>query len=286
MKILLLLATLTALFLGVGYLVGGQNGALIALLIAFVLNIVAYWFSDRLALKRFRAQEVTDPSSKLVQITTYVARNAGIPTPRCYVIPTKAPNAFATGRSPEKAAVAVSEGLLEIMSRDELEGVIGHEIAHVANRDTLISAVAATIAGAIGFIASIARFNMFFGGSQRNSERGGGGSPIFLLVAAIIAPIAAAMIQMAISRSREYLADQTGAGYTNKYLALASALRKLERAPARIDMDRYPGSAHLFIFPTFSSHSLATLFSTHPPIDERVKRLEQLAATGGVSGLA
>ncbi len=286
MKVVMLLAALTALLLGVGYVAGGANGALIALVISVVLNMGSYWFSDKLALARFGAKEVTDSSSKVVQAATTVARNAGIPVPKTYIIPTKAPNAFATGRNPEHAAVAVSEGLLELLNRDELEGVIGHEIAHIANRDTLISAMAATIGGAIGFLASMARWGAIFGGVGGNDRNRGGGNPLFLIVAAIVAPIAAAMIQMAISRSREFKADATGAGYTNRYLALANALRKIDKAPVRIDMDRHPSSAHMFIYSSFNSKAFTNLFSTHPPVEERVARLEKLASTGGLSALA
>jgi heat shock protein HtpX len=277
LKVTLLLVLLTVIFVGLGYMFGGRQGMILAFVLAVGMNFISYWFSDKIVLKMYRAQPATDQSNpRLVKIVRMASQKAQLPMPRVYVIPTEAPNAFATGRNKEHAAVAATQGILSILNDDELEGVIGHELAHVRNRDTLVSTVVATIAGAIGILAMMARWGAIlggFGGRGRDEE----GGLIGLLVMAIVAPIAAMMIQMAISRSREFKADKVGSEITHKPLALASALKKLHTAPVRLNLDRRPATAHLFIVNTLSGKGLTNLFSTHPPMEERVRRLEQQA---------
>ncbi len=276
LKIFFLFLLMTMLFIAVGYLLGGRNGMIIAFVFAALMNFFSYWFSDKIVLKMYRAQPVTGTSHpRLYNIVSNVSQKAMVPMPRVYIIPTKAPNAFATGRNEHHAAVAATEGLLEILNDSELEGVIGHEFAHILNRDMLIQTIAATMAGAIGLLASMARWTMIFGGYSRNSNRGGGG--LALIVAMIVAPIAALLIQMAISRGREYKADAEGGRITGHYLPLASALKKLHKTPIRLNLDKRPETAHLFIANPLSGKGLASLFSTHPPVDERVKRLQKAA---------
>ena len=275
LKVTIMMLGLMLLFMWVGYLVGGQNGMVIAFLFAAVMNFVSYWFSDKIVLKMYRAREVTENDHpRLYRIVKRVATTAMIPVPRVYIVPSKAPNAFATGRNAEHAAVAATEGILEILNDDELEGVIGHEIAHIMNKDMLIGTIAATFAGAVGILASIARWGAIFGGYGKSDSRNGG--PIGLLIAAIVAPIAAMLIQMAISRQREYKADRIGAKISNKPLQLASALKKLHTAPVRLNLDQRPATAHLMIANPLSGKGMASLFSTHPPVEERIKRLEQM----------
>ena len=248
--------------------------------LAVVMNFVSYWFSDKIVLKMYRARPADESGDRrLLSIVRNAAQSGFLPVPRVYVLPSRAPNAFATGRNKEHAAVAVTEGILEILSDDELAGVIGHELAHVKNRDILIGSIVATIAGAIGILATMARFAAIFGGYGRSSDRGGGG-PLGLIIMAIVAPLAAMIIQMAISRAREYKADRVGASITGNPLALASALEKLHKAPVRLRLDDKPATAHVFIANPLSGKGLTKLFSTHPPVEERVKRLEALAATG------
>jgi len=273
-KITLMMLALMALFCYVGYLVGGQGGMYIAFIIAVVMNFGSYWFSHKVILKMYRAREITETDHpRLFRVVRRVAAQANIPMPKIYIVPSKTPNAFATGRNVEHAAVAATEGILEILNEDELEGVIGHEIAHITHKDMLIGAIAATFAGAIGILASIARWGAIFGGYSRSNDRGGG---IGLLIAAIVAPLAAMIIQFAISRQREYKADEEGARLTGKHLALASALEKLHKAPNRLNLTRSTSTAHLMIANPLSSKGLLSLFSTHPPVEKRIERLNKL----------
>lgn len=277
LKVTFMMLALMALFMWVGYLIGGQGGMMIAFVMAAVMNFISYWFSDKIVLKMYRAREVKEGDHpRLYRVVRRIATAALVPVPKVYIVPSKGPNAFATGRSPEHAAVAVTEGLLEMLDENELEGVIGHEFAHIVNRDMLIGTIAATFAGAIGMLAAMARWGALFGGYGNREERGGGGA-IGLLVAAIVAPIAAMLIQMAISRQREYKADAIGGGFTGKYLPLASALDKLHRAPVRMRLDDSPSTAHLMIANPLSGKGLSSLFSTHPPHEKRIERLRQLA---------
>ncbi len=248
----------------------------IAFGLAVLMNFFSYWFSDKIVLRMYRARPTDENAdSKLISIVRNAAQMAQLPMPKVYVIPTRAPNAFATGRNKDHAAVAVTEGLMQLLGRDELAGVISHELAHVKNRDILIGSIVATIAGAIAILASIARWGAIFGGYGRSSDRNGG---IFeLLAIAIVAPIVAMLIQMAISRSREYKADRVGSQISGNPLALASALEKLHRAPVQLNLDKKPATAHLFIASPLSGKGITNLFSTHPPVAERVKRLEAMA---------
>jgi heat shock protein HtpX len=280
LKVFVLFLIMTMLFIAVGYVLAGRNGMIIALVLAGIMNFLSYWFSDKIVLKMYRARPIDESAHRrLYRTVSNAAQKAMIPMPRVYIIPSKAPNAFATGRNEEHAAVAATEGLLEILNDSELEGVIGHELAHIINKDMLIQTIAATMAGAIGILASMARWSMIFGGYSRGNDRDGG--PIALLVAMIVAPIAALLIQMAISRNREYRADAEGSRITGQPLALASALEKLHRAPVRLNLDRRPATAHLFIANPLSGKGIASLFSTHPPVEKRIEKLHQLV-TGGI----
>jgi heat shock protein HtpX len=270
MKTALLLGVMTGLFLLVGEVLGGGPGLVIGFLFALVTNFVSYFWSDKIVLRSYGAQEV-GPDHRLYQIVSRLAQRAGLPQPRCYVIPDPSPNAFATGRSPEHAAVAATEGILQVLSDEELEGVLGHELAHVKHRDILISSIAATFAGAIMMLA---RFAFFFGGSRDDRE---GGSPIAGIAMLILAPIAATLIQMAISRSREYDADAGGAAIAGGPLGLVSALKKIEAVAQRVPLDASPATAHMFIIKPFSVSGLMGLFSSHPPTDKRIAALMQLA---------
>jgi heat shock protein HtpX len=279
-KITLLLVALTLLFIAIGYSFGGQQGMLIAFILALGMNFFSYWFSDKIVLAMYRGRRVGElEDSRLIRIVRNATQKASLPMPKVYIIPTQAPNAFATGRNKNHAAVAVTEGIMRLLKDDELEGVIGHELAHIKNRDILIGSVVATLAGAIGILAMMARWAAIFGGYGRSDSRGGG-NPIALLAMAIVAPLAAMIIQMAISRTREYKADRVGAGITGKPLALASALEKLHRSPVQLNLDRRPATAHLFIVNTLSGKGLVNLFSTHPPVKERVRRLQEMAMYG------
>lgn len=276
-KTVLLLGLLTGLILVVGELFGGPQGMMIAFVFAVLLNFGSYWFSDKIVLAMYRARPVTEAEAPdLYSIVHNVALRAGMPMPRVYIIPTDTPNAFATGRNPEHAVVAVTEGILRLMNREELEGVLAHEVSHVKNRDILISSVAATLAGVIMMLAHMARWAAFFGGVG-GRDRDDNGGIVGLLLTAILAPIAAMLIQMAISRSREYQADASGAQAIGNPLGLASALAKLSRANEIAPMDVRPETAHLFIVNPLSGRSLANLFSTHPPIEERIARLRAMA---------
>jgi heat shock protein HtpX len=272
-KTTILLAVMTALILWVGQLLGGRQGMIIALIFAAGMNFFSYWYSDKLVLKMYRAREVTrNQAPELYEIVHHLTRQAGLPMPKLYIIPQEAPNAFATGRNPEHAVVAVTEGLLKIMDRSEVTGVLAHELAHVKNRDILIGSIAATMAGAIMMLATMARWSAIFGGGS-NDDEGGGAGFIGLIVMSIIAPMAAMVIQMAISRSREYLADATGAGFAGHPEGLAKALEKLGAYSKRLPMDANPSTAHMFIVNPLSGRRMMRWFSTHPPIEERVARL-------------
>src|SRR3984957_14962584 len=280
-KTTLLLGALTGLLVLVGGIFGGERGAIFAFFIALVMNFFSYWFSDKMVLRAYNAQEL-DPAAapELYSIVQELAQEAHIPVPRMYLIDTDTPNAFATGRNPHHAAVAVTRGILRICSREELKGVIGHELSHVLNRDILISSVAATLAGVVMIIGSMARWAALFGGLGGRDRDNRGGGMIELLAMAILAPLAATMIQLAISRTREYQADASGARLTHHPDYLASALRKLEAANERMPMDAGPATAHLFIVnPLGPQGFMSKLFSTHPPLEERIRRLEHMAST-------
>jgi len=272
-KTAFLLTALTLLLMFVGRVFGGQNGMLIALLFAAVLNFVSYFFSDKIALAMYRAKPVTrEELPRAYQAVERLTQKIGIPMPKIYVIPSDSPNAFATGRNPNNASVAVTQGILGLLNDEELEGVLAHELGHVRNRDILISSIAATIAGAITYLAEIARWGMIFGGYDRDrNDRGGGGFAALLML--ILAPLAAALIQLAVSRSREYQADETGAHFTGNPYALASALAKLDAYSKRLPLQATPSTAHLFIIQPFLGMSLGSLFSTHPPTAKRIERL-------------
>ncbi|KPJ99963.1 MAG: protease HtpX [Desulfobacterales bacterium SG8_35] len=275
MKTFILMAALTALFMFAGQALGGQSGMAFALVMALAMNFFAYWFSDRLALTMGRARQVSnDQAPQLHAMIEKLARNAGLPKPKVYVMPGQTPNAFATGRNPEHAAVAVTEGLLQLLQRDELEGVIGHELGHIKNRDILISSIAAVMAGAISYLATMAQWAMIFGGGSNDDE--GRGNLVAMLVTMIIAPVAAAIIQMAISRSREYLADASGAKICGHPIALANALGRLEEYNHRRPMKINPATAQMYIVNPLAGGTMAGLFSTHPPIQERIKRLRAM----------
>ena len=275
------LTVLTLLFVAVGFFLGGQRGMVLAFGMALVMNLGSYWFSDKLVLAMYRAQPVTEQEEpELVQAVRHLAQLGNMPCPKVYVIPSEAPNAFATGRSPNHAAVAATRGILRLLNQDELIGVIAHELSHVRNRDVLISTIAAAIAGAIYFLIDMARWSMMFGGGRnRDQERGGGGLQIVaFLVISIVAPLAAMLVQMAVSRSREYQADESGARLCRKPLALASALEKIHSSAARHPLEgANPATAHLFIINPLSGKNLMNLFSTHPPVERRIEILHSLA---------
>ncbi len=272
-----LMITLTVMFLAIGALIGGKSGMTMALIIAFGMNFFAYWFSDKIVLKMYGAREVTEAEApELYGTVTLLAQRASLPMPKVYIIDQDQPNAFATGRNPQNGAVAVTTGILQILTRDELEGVLAHELAHIKHRDILVGTIAATIAGAITYLAQIAQWGMIFGG-RSSDEEGEGGSPIAAIAMMVVGPIAAMLIQMAISRSREYGADAGGAAIAGNPLGLSKALEKLQMASQRIPMEANGATAHMFIVNPLSGGSLLRLFSTHPPIEERIARLEELA---------
>jgi heat shock protein HtpX len=274
-KTAFLLTALTLLLMFFGRYFGGQNGMFLALAFAFVVNFVSYFYSDKIALAMYRAQPVTrEELPRAYQIVERLTQKIGIPMPKIYVIPTESPNAFATGRNPSHASVAVTHGILGLLNDEELEGVLAHELGHVNNRDILISSVAATVAGAITMLASMGRFAMIFGGyGGGNRDRRGGGGGLAGLLMLIVAPIAASLIQLAVSRSREYQADATGAHFTGNPYALASALQKLDAYSRRVPMQASPSTAHLFIIQPLLGANFGNLFSTHPPIAKRIERL-------------
>ena len=276
-KSLLLLATLTGVLLVMGQLIGGNTGMVFAFGLAVVMNFSAYWFSDQIALKMAGAREVSpEEAPQLHGIVEELAHRAGLPKPRVAVVESQSPNAFATGRDPNHALVAVTTGILQVLSREELLAVLAHELGHVKNRDILVTSIAATIAGAITMIAQMMQFAAFFGGFGR-SDDGEGTNPLAALAMIILAPIAAMVIQMAVSRSREYGADDTGAQIVGDPLALASALEKLDAWSQRVPLPVNPAVAPLFIVNPLRGQALANLFSTHPPIEDRIKRLRQMA---------
>jgi heat shock protein HtpX len=272
-KTAFLLTLLTLLLMFIGRFFGGQNGMLLALAFAAVMNFVSYFYSDKIALAMYRAQPVTrEELPRAYAAVERLTQKIGIPMPKIYVIPNDSPNAFATGRNPQHASVAVTQGILNLLTDEELEGVLAHELGHVNNRDILISSVAATIAGAITMLASMGRFAMIFGGmgGDRDDRRGGGIGALLML---ILAPIAATLIQLWVSRTREYDADATGAHFTGNPYALASALAKLDAYSRRLPMQATPSTAHLFIIQPFLGMNFGSLFSTHPPIAKRIERL-------------
>ena len=269
----LFLGALTGIILWFGQFLGGSTGLVIAFAFAILMNFGSYWFSDKIVLRMYSAEEV-GPDHRLSRIVSRLADRAGLPQPRCYIIPQASPNAFATGRNPEHAAVAATEGILQILSDTELEGVIAHELAHVKHRDILISSVAATIAAAIMMAARTAQFAAMFGGyGGRDDGRDRGNNPIALLAMIILAPIAAMLIQMAISRSREFSADAGGAQIVGNPYGLADALRKIDAAAKQVPLDANPATAHMFIVKPFSGAGLMSLFSSHPPTEERIRAL-------------
>ncbi len=272
-KTALLLGVMSALFLLLGDLLGGSQGVVIGFIFAALTNFGSYWFSDKVVLRLYHAQEV-GPDHRLAQVVARLAQRAGLPMPRVYIIPDASPNAFATGRNPQHAAVAATEGILRILNDDELEGVLGHELSHVKHRDILISSVAATLAAAIMMIS---RFAMFWGGGMGRRDDRNDANPLVLLVTIILAPFAAMLIQMAISRSREYDADAGGASLAGSPLGLVSALRKLEAGTRAVPLDANPATAHMFIVKPFSGRGLTSLFSTHPSTESRIEALMALA---------
>jgi heat shock protein HtpX len=279
LKTVILLAVLTALLMWAGQVMGGALGLWVALTVAALMNFGAYWFSDKIVLRMYRAQEVSPVQApELYAMVQDLAMRAELPMPKVYIIPEEAPNAFATGRNPRNGVVAVTEGLLRILDRREVAGVIAHELGHIKRRDTLIMAIAATFAGALSMLANAAMFGSLFGGSQ-SSEDEEGSSPLTGLLGVLVAPIAATLVQMSISRAREFMADEAAARYTGTPLALASALRKIEDWSREIPMQAgTPATAHLFIHNPFSAGGVASLFRTHPPTEQRVARLMAMAS--------
>ena len=270
------MALLTILLVMAGGALGGQSGMATAFLIALIMNGLSYWFSDKIVLRMYGAKEI-DPKDapKLYRILQDLTLRAHMPMPRVYLIPQEAPNAFATGRDEKHAAVAVTEGILDILTESELRGVLAHELSHVKNRDILIGTIAATMAGAISMLANIAQWGLIFGGRSNDDREGG--NPIAALAMIILAPLAAMLVQLAISRGREYGADATGASISGDPLSLANALKKLQRGVEQIPMQANPATAHMFIVSPLTGGGLMTLFSTHPPLEERISRLEMMA---------
>jgi heat shock protein HtpX len=277
-KTFLLMVILTIILVALGSLIGGSSGGMIAFCIAFIMNFVSYWFSDKIILKMSGAKPVSESEApELYAVVASLAQKASIPMPKVFIMENESPNAFATGRNPEHGVVAVTTGIMRLLSREELEGVIAHELSHIKHRDILIQSVAATLAGAITMIANMARFTAFFGGGSSDDDNGGGN--IFsVIIFSVIAGFAALLIQLAISRSREYLADAGGAELAGNPLSLAGALKKLHMGVARNPMSTAnPSTAPLFIVNPFSAKGMMALFSTHPPMEERIKRLEDMA---------
>ncbi|MFA6055848.1 MAG: zinc metalloprotease HtpX [Thermodesulfovibrionales bacterium] len=274
-KTMLLLVMLTLIFITAGAAMGGKNGMTIGLVFALGMNLFSYWFSDKIVLKMYRAREVSEAEApELYGVVRRLAQKAEIPMPRVYIINEDQPNAFATGRNPNHAAVAVTTGIMRLLSHEELMGVIGHELAHVKHRDILIGTIAATFAGAISYLAQMAQWAMIFGGNRGDDDEGG--SPVAAIVMMIVGPIAAMIVQMAISRSREYVADEGGASISGNPRYLSGALRKLDSASKKIPMDANPATSHMFIVSPLSGGGILKLFSTHPPIEERIARLESM----------
>lgn len=280
-KTFVLMLVLTGIFILVGTAIGGRSGAIYAFVFAALMNFFSYWFSDKIVLRMYGAREVSQSEApELYGIVAELTSKASLPMPKVYIMENDTPNAFATGRNPQHAAVAVTTGILRILSKDELMGVIGHELSHILHRDILISTIAATMAGAISMLASMARWGAIFGGGRSDDEEGGGGGNILVVIlVSILASVAAMLIQLAISRSREYLADEGGAHLAHP-LSLAKALGKLEVAAQKIPMEANPSTAHMFIVNPLRGGGVLSLFSTHPPIEERIARLEEMARTG------
>lgn len=279
----LLMAALTGLIVGLGQMLGGSQGAVMALVFAAVMNFSSYWFSDKIVIRMYGGQEIRrEDDPELSAMVQELAQRNGMPMPRLYLIPTESPNAFATGRNPEHAAVAVTAGIRRLLTARELKAVLAHEIAHVTNRDILISSIAATMAGAIMMLARMAQWAMIFGGGRRDDREEGGGA-LGLIVTMIVAPLAAMLIQMAISRSREFQADETGARLVRDPDALASALGKIAEYSGRIPLDASPQTAHMFIINPLRSSLLQNLFSTHPPLEQRIERLHRVAVDLGMA---
>jgi heat shock protein HtpX len=277
-KTIVLMIGLTVLLVLIGGAFGGRQGMIIAFILAFGMNMFSYWFSDKIVLRMYGAHEATEAEAPVLwSVTQSLATKMNMPMPKVYIIPSEAPNAFATGRNPNHAAVAATQGILRLLSREELEGVMAHELGHVRNRDILIGTIAATIAGAISMLAGMARWALIFGGyGGRRDENEGSGGVIGGILMLILAPIAAALIQMAISRSREYEADATGARICGNPLWLANALRKLHAGSQRVPLDANPATAHMFIVNPLRGGGLINLFSTHPPLEDRIARLESM----------
>jgi heat shock protein HtpX len=277
MKTFFLMAVMTVLLVFVGSLIGGRGGMMMAFVVAVIMNFGSYWFSDKIVLRMYGAQQLTPADApELFQTVQDLSGRAGLPMPKVYMIEGDQPNAFATGRDPQHAAVAVTKGIVSMLSRDELRGVLAHELSHVKHRDILVGTIAATMAGAISMLAHMAQWGMMFGGGRSSDDRDGG-SPIAGLVMMIVAPFAALLIQLAISRSREFMADEGGAQMAGNPLSLANALRKLETRAHQIPMNASPSTAHMFIVNPLSGGGIAKLFSTHPPMEERIARLEAMA---------
>lgn len=274
MKTVLLMTGLTLLLVLAGSALGGKSGMMTAFIFASIMNIGTYWFSDKIVLAMYGAKEVSYAEApEIHSIVRELSMRAGIPMPKVYIIDNVSPNAFATGRNPEHAAVAVTRGIVSLLTREELSGVLGHELAHIKHRDILIGTIAATVAGAISMLANMAQWSMYFGGRRDDRE---GGHPVAAIIMMILAPIAAMLIQMAISRSREYLADEGGAKIAGNPLSLAKALGKLYKGVQMMPMDANPATAHMFIVSPLRGGGFLTLFSTHPPIEERIKKLESM----------
>ncbi|MGZ8449556.1 MAG: zinc metalloprotease HtpX [Candidatus Deferrimicrobiaceae bacterium] len=271
----ILLALLTVLFIAIGSYVGGQGGMVMAFALAMLMNAGAYWFSDKIVLRMYRAQEVSEAEAPQLHAMVHrLATAASLPMPKVYILPSDSPNAFATGRNPQHAAVAVTQGIMRILPPDELEGVLAHEMGHVKNRDILIGTIAATLAGAVMMLARFAQFAAMFGGGDRDREGGGGG--LGLIVMAILAPIGAMLVQMAVSRSREYQADASGARFCGRPESLARALEKIAEASKRVPLEASAATAHMFILSPLSGRGMMSLFSTHPPVEKRVERLRAM----------
>lgn len=276
LKTMVLMVTLTLMLVGFGAILGGKSGMTIALIMAFAMNFITYWFSDKIVLKMYGAKEVSEAEApQLHSMVRRLAQKAGLPMPRVCIIEEDQPNAFATGRNPKHGTVAVTTGIMRILTKEELEGVIAHELAHIKNRDILVSTIAATIAGAISYLAQMAQWAAIFGG--RSSDDEGGSNPIAAIVMMIVGPIAALLVQMAISRAREYGADEGGAKICGNPMYLANALKKLHMASKQIPMDANPATSHMFIVNPLTGGGLLKLFSTHPPIEDRIQRLQDMA---------
>lgn len=276
MKTFLLMAAMTILLVFIGNFLGGDQGMFIAFGFAVVMNFGTYWFSDKIVLRMYRAQELQPANNPILfQLTEELTARAGLPMPKLYLIDNQQPNAFATGRNPQHASVAVTSGIIRLLSREELQGVIAHELSHIKNRDILIGTVAATIAGAISMLAMMAKWALIFGGGRGSGDRDNG-NPFGAIVAVIVAPLAALLIQLAISRSREFAADESAARIVGNPLGLANALKKLHAKAEQIPMEASPATAHMFIVNPLSGGGFTKLFSTHPPIEERVARLETM----------